>query len=177
MAIRREDKVGDEMKRILGAVIQREVKDPRIPPFTSVTSVTVTRDFSYATALISILGTPEQKTEAIKALQKAQGFFRTAVAKQLKLRKTPEITFKLDDTYDTGNRIDQLISDVMGRKSAPSSESILSAKAAASGASEDSSDSDHSTDSEDLAKAADSGASEDSTEPAGSVTHEDAEEL
>ncbi len=122
MAIRREDKVGDEMKRILGAVIQREVKDPRVPAFTSVTKVQVTRDFSFATAYISILGTPEQKAEAIKALQKAQGFFRSAVAKQLKLRKTPEITFKLDDTYDTGNRIDQLLSDVMGKKNVEAEE-------------------------------------------------------
>ncbi len=116
MAIRREDKVGDEMKRILARVIQQEVKDPRIPPFTSVTDVKVTRDFSFATAFISVLGNDDQKREAIEALQKAQGFFRSSVAKQLKLRKTPEITFKLDDTYETGNRMDRLIDEVIGKQ-------------------------------------------------------------
>lgn len=123
MAIKREDKVGDEMKRILARVIQQEVKDPRVPPFTSVTEVRVTRDFSHATCYVSVLGTEEQKAECIKALFKARGFLRSSVAKQLLLRTTPELHFVLDDTYEKARELDSLIDRVVGKAATQAAES------------------------------------------------------
>lgn len=115
MAVRREDRVADEVKRILAKTIMHDLKDPRVPPFTSVTEVKVTRDFSYATCYISVLGTARQKKECLEALENSKGYLRTVLAKNLTLRVTPELRFKPDNTYDEGRRIDKLIDEAMGR--------------------------------------------------------------
>lgn len=115
MAIRREDRVGDEIKRLLASLIQRDLKDPRVPAFTSLTQVDVTRDFSYATCYVSVLGTPEVQKEAIVALNNSKGFLRSSIAKQIRLRTTPELKFVLDDTFDRAEKINRLIDEAMGR--------------------------------------------------------------
>lgn len=116
MAVHRQARVADEIKRILAAALQKELKDPRVPDFTSVTGVEVTRDFSYATCYISVLGTEEQKLQAIDGLESSKGFLRSIVAKELRLRVTPELRFQLDETYDQARKMDKLIDEAMGRK-------------------------------------------------------------
>lgn len=115
MAVRREDRVADEVKRILAKSIQRDLKDPRVPPFTSVTDVKVTRDFSYATCFVSVLGSPDEQKACLEALEKSKGFLRSKIAKQLTIRVTPELRFKLDDTYERAKRIDQLIDSAIAK--------------------------------------------------------------
>lgn len=115
MAVRREDRVADEVKRILARTIQMDLKDPRVPVFTSVTEVEVTRDFSYATCYISVLGTPEEKKACLEALENSKGYLRSVLAKNLSLRVTPELRFKADNTYEQARRIDQLIDEAMGK--------------------------------------------------------------
>ena len=113
MAFKREDRVADEVKRIIGNIISREMDDPRIPTFTSVTDVEVSKDFSYADLYISVLAASrEEQEEAIKALNQARGYLRTGLAQNLDLRITPELRFHLDDTYAKGKKIDDLIKKV-----------------------------------------------------------------
>lgn len=115
MAKFRQARVADEIKRILAASLQRDLKDPRIPIFTSITGVDVTRDFSYATVYISILGNDDEKRAALEGLDSSKGFLRSKIAKDLRMRITPELRFQLDQTFDQAAKMEKLIDEAMGR--------------------------------------------------------------
>lgn len=96
------------MKKELGEIIGRKIKDPRIG-FVTVTDVQVTGDLQQAKVFISVLGDADQKENTLKGLAKAKGFIRSEIGQRIRLRKTPEITFEFDESMDYGNRIDSLL--------------------------------------------------------------------
>ena len=112
MAFKREERVADEVKRIVADLIRTELDDPRVPVFTSLTEVTVSKDFNYADLYVSVLADRDGKEEAVKALNNAKGFLRSALAKRIDLRVSPELRFHLDDSFDKGKRIDELLAQV-----------------------------------------------------------------
>lgn len=103
----RSNRVGEQMKKELGEIIGRKIKDPRIG-FVTVTDVQVTGDLQQAKVFISVLGDDEQKENTLKGLAKAKGFIRSEIGQRIRLRKTPEIIFEFDESIDYGNRIDSL---------------------------------------------------------------------
>lgn len=107
----RANKVGEQMKKELGEIIGRKIKDPRIG-FVTVTDVQVTGDLQQATVFISVLGDDEQKENTLKGLAKAKGFIRSEIGQRIRLRKTPEIFFEFDESIDYGNRIDTLLHQI-----------------------------------------------------------------
>lgn len=104
----RSNRVGEQMKKELGEIIGRKIKDPRIG-FVTVTDVQVTGDLQQAKVFISVLGDDAQKENTLKGLAKAKGFIRSEIGQRIRLRKTPEITFEFDESIDYGNRIDSLL--------------------------------------------------------------------
>ena len=104
----RANRVGEQMKKELGDIIGRKIKDPRIG-FVTVTDVEVTGDLQQAKVYISVLGDEEQRENTLKGLAKAKGFIRTEIGHRIRLRKTPEIVFEWDESIDYGNRIDTLL--------------------------------------------------------------------
>lgn len=112
----RQARLGDEMRRILADLIRLEVKDPRIPMMTSLTEVKVSGDMAHAKCYVSVMGSAEERAEALKALRKAQGFLRTELAKRMRLRICPELSFLPDDSIEQGLRMDELIDKAMGRE-------------------------------------------------------------
>ncbi len=109
----RIDRISEEVRRELSDIIQNSIKDPRLPRFVSVTGVRVAKDLKHAKAFVSVLGTEEQKQDAIKALVHAAGFIRHEIGQRVRLRFTPEFHFQLDDSIEHGIRIGKLISDTM----------------------------------------------------------------
>ncbi|GKU82516.1 30S ribosome-binding factor RbfA [Niallia sp. NCCP-28] len=107
----RPNRVGEQMKKELGEIISRKIKDPRIG-FVTVTDVNVTGDLQQATVYISVLGDQEQRENTLKGLAKAKGFIRSEIGQRIRLRKTPEITFEFDESIDYGNRIDTLLHQI-----------------------------------------------------------------
>jgi ribosome-binding factor A len=104
----RANRVGEQMKKELGDIIGRKIKDPRIG-FVTVTDVEVTGDLQQAKVYISVLGDEEQRENTLKGLAKAKGFIRTEIGNRIRLRKTPEIIFEWDESIDYGHRIDTLL--------------------------------------------------------------------
>lgn len=107
----RANKVGEQMKKELGEIIGRKIKDPRVG-FVTVTDVQVTGDLQQATVFISVLGDEEQKENTLKGLAKAKGFIRSEIGQRIRLRKTPEIFFEFDESIDYGNRIETLLHQI-----------------------------------------------------------------
>ncbi|GJM71405.1 hypothetical protein HMSSN036_36210 [Paenibacillus macerans] len=73
MAKNRTGRVGEQIKKELSVLIQKELKDPRIG-FVTVTGVDVTSDLSQAKVYLSVFGDDEKKSESLKGLEKANGF-------------------------------------------------------------------------------------------------------
>jgi ribosome-binding factor A len=107
----RPNRVGEQMKKELGEIISRKIKDPRIG-FVTVTDVQVTGDLQQAKVFISVLGDEEQRQNTLKGLAKAKGFIRSEIGQRIRLRKTPEIIFEFDESIDYGNRIESLLYEI-----------------------------------------------------------------
>lgn len=111
----RADLVADELRKIISDCILNKLKDPRIPLLTSVTEVKVSSDLSHATCFISIYGDDNVKAEAMRAINHASGFIRREVAGNMRLRITPELHFKQDNSLEEaaaiGKRIDEVIAE------------------------------------------------------------------
>ena len=104
----RQAKVGEMMKRELAEMLLREMRDPRLA-LVSVTEVDVARDFSVAKVFISVIGTDEEKADAIKALQGAAGYLRGLLGKILEIRTIPVLVFRMDTGIERGVRMFDLL--------------------------------------------------------------------
>jgi ribosome-binding factor A len=112
MAKQRLQQVADEIQRVIGEVIQYELKDPRVG-FATVTGVEVSADLQRATVRISIMGAPEEQTETMEGLQRARGFIRKRVAEEMRhMRFTPELRLIHDTSLDYSIRIQEVLREV-----------------------------------------------------------------
>ena len=94
-------KLEEAFKQEISEIIQRELKDPRIG-FVSVTRVTVSGDLRHVTAYVSILGSKEEKTNTLAGLARATGFLRSELSRRIRLRYTPELIFRSDESIAHG---------------------------------------------------------------------------
>ena|SRR3989338_3079008 len=108
----RIERVNSLIRQEISQLLQREVKDPRLSSFITVTEVVTAPDMKHSRVYISHLGTEAKRNEALKTLTAAAGFFRRELAKTLKLRYTPELSFHGDDSIERADRISQLIDKV-----------------------------------------------------------------
>lgn len=115
----RIDKISKEIKKEAASIIA-SLKDPRIPDIVSIVAADVSGDLSYATIYVSMLGTDEQRNEALKGLNSAKSFIRRELGRRVKLRITPEVIFKLDDSMITG----AYISGILNKLDIPKEEPI-----------------------------------------------------
>lgn len=115
-ASNRLEKINDLLKRELALLIQNEVRDPRVG-MASITEVRVSRDLSYADVYVTILGKSDasQAAESMAALNRAGGFLRSLVAKNINLRTTPKFKFIFDDSIARGQHLSSLIDEALAR--------------------------------------------------------------
>ncbi len=110
MSKRRQERMSVEIKRVLSQIIQEDIKDPRIDfSSVSITRVEVANDLSHARVNISILGDEAKQEETMKALQKAKGYLRTELAREIQVRHAPELELRLDKSIEHGIRISALL--------------------------------------------------------------------
>src|SRR4029450_12475913 len=106
---KRTQQVGDEIQRILGEVIQYELKDPRVG-FATVVGVAVSGDMQHARVRVSVMGDEGRGRAARAGLERAKGFMRRRVAQELRhLRTVPELRLDLDTSLDYSLHIDGVV--------------------------------------------------------------------
>jgi ribosome-binding factor A len=115
----RIERVNSLIRQEISDLLQRQVKDPRLGDFIAVTEVVTSPDLKFAKVFVSRIGNEEEKQEVLSVLTSASGFFRRELAKRLKLRYTPELSFQWDDSIERGDHLLQLIDKVTQRKSSP----------------------------------------------------------
>ena len=118
----KNNRINEEVRRVMSELIRTEIKDPRIAPMTSVMDVEVAPDLKTCKAWISVLGNEQARKNTMAGLRSAEGFIRMQLAKKVNLRNTPEITFILDESVEYGVNMSKKIEEVMAEDEAKSKE-------------------------------------------------------
>lgn len=102
-------KIGEQIRHRLAEVLQRgEVNDPVLDGMiVSVSEVRVSPDLRHATAFVKAIGSDDEAM--LKALRKNVRFLRGQVSRALSTKYTPELKFRLDESYAEASRIDALL--------------------------------------------------------------------
>jgi ribosome-binding factor A len=108
----RIERVNQLIRHEISQLLQRQVKDPRLESFIAVTEVDTTPDLRYAKVFVSYMGSQEEKQEMLKGLEAAANFLRNQLARRLRLRRIPELSFEWDDSIERGTHLLQLIDEV-----------------------------------------------------------------
>lgn len=108
----RIERLDSLIRQEISQLLQRQVKDPRLGSFVTVTEVSVTPDLRYAKVFVSCIGSEEVKQDTLSGLTAASGFLRKQLAKRLRLRRIPELSFHWDDSIERGAHLLQLIDEV-----------------------------------------------------------------
>lgn len=108
----RVDRIRKALIKEISDIIQRHVKDPRISGIVSVTDIDLSSDYKYAKVYVSVYGTEEQKEQTMESLQDCSPYIRSEVGKRIRLRHTPELEFRIDDSLERGTRITDLIDKI-----------------------------------------------------------------
>lgn len=111
MSTTRPERVAAAIRKEISTMIQEELKDPRIG-FTTITKVEITPDLRYAKVYYTVLGSDKEKKSTEVALKRAKGFIKGHIGDRLKLRFTPEITFKIDTSAEYADKMERLFDKI-----------------------------------------------------------------
>lgn len=114
----RTQRVSDQLQKELARFIQQNIKDPRLGMVT-VSGVDVTRDLAYAKVFVTFLGEEDKDAiaEQLEVLNNAAGFLRSLLAKSIKLRIMPKLTFYYDESITRGQYLSSLIDKAISEDS------------------------------------------------------------
>jgi ribosome-binding factor A len=99
------------MRREIGEIIDRKLKDPRIGMVT-VTGVSVTPDLRYARVYFTVLGEQEELQQARDGLESARTFIQGEVGRRIRMKYTPELSFHFDESLQRGIHIDNILKEL-----------------------------------------------------------------
>ncbi|MCX5717322.1 MAG: 30S ribosome-binding factor RbfA [Nitrospirae bacterium] len=107
---KRSQRVSDLIREEIADIIMNKVKDPRLG-FVTVTGAKITEDLKIATIYLSILKEEEKET-TLEMLNSAKGFIRAELAKRLRMKFIPSLTFRIDESLEYGIRIEKLLREI-----------------------------------------------------------------
>lgn len=108
----RIERVNNLIRREISELLQCQVKDPRLGNFITVTEVSASPDLRYAKIFVSCISSEGEEHEVLSGLAAASGFLRNELARRLKLRRIPELSFQWDDSIERGTHLLKLIDQV-----------------------------------------------------------------
>ncbi len=117
-------RVDEAIRQVIGEVVAGELKDPRVG-FVTVTDVRTSADLSHAHVYVSVLeddrpeahrsasrvGGANRREATLEGLQSAHGYLQRRIASELRLKRTPTLSFVYDDTTDRAMRLEELLAE------------------------------------------------------------------
>lgn len=116
MESKRIKRVNSLLKEVISEVIRRDVQNPHISQFVTITNVDTAKDLHHATVHVSVMGPDLEKNQTIEALNNSAGYISSLASKQVVLRFFPSLKFKLDTSLDEHMRIEELIHDIQQKR-------------------------------------------------------------
>ena len=108
---RRTERINELLREELSDLLRRQVKDPRLGGLVTVTEVEVSVDLRNARVFVSVMGSDEERENAFRGLEAARPFLRRELGKRLSMRRTPDLSFRRDDSLERGARLLALIEE------------------------------------------------------------------
>ena len=112
-------RVNESVRQVLSEAVP-ELKDPRIG-FVTVTGVETSPDLRHARVFVSVFGPDRKRQATLEGLAAAHGVLQAHLARQLRMKRTPQLAFEYDRSVEEGVRIGKLIDD-LGSAGDPSGE-------------------------------------------------------
>ena len=103
-------RVNESVRQVLAEAVG-DLKDPRIGLVT-VTGVRTSADLRAARVFVSVLGSEKKRERSLEALTAAHGVLQARIASELRLKRTPQLTFEYDPTVEQGVRMSHLIDEL-----------------------------------------------------------------
>lgn len=114
---RRQHRVGQAIRSLISGLLLKGFRDPRIQGMITVTQVEMTPDLKLARVYVSILNKGEElsqksQKECLKGLKTATPFIRSQMGEVLDLRYMPYIEFKIDESINYSQKLDELFKKI-----------------------------------------------------------------
>ena len=110
MPTARMRRVNEVIREILGVAIATELKDPRIG-FVTVTDVDTSPDLRASRVFVSVLGSEEDRERTLEGLNSSHGYLQSRINDELRMKRTPTLTFHYDESIERATRISRLLDD------------------------------------------------------------------
>ena len=120
MSSRRIARLNDAFREEISDLLRRQVKDPRLAVFITITRVEISADISHAKVFVSVMGSEEDREGALRGLEAASSFLRWQIGHRLSLRRTPELSFRRGDSMEQGAHVLELLDEVSEQENTPS---------------------------------------------------------
>ena len=111
----RNARVSSQIQKELSLILQRDIDDSRLG-FITINEVVVTKDLAVAKVYVTVLNVDQEGNRAnVKLLNELAPMIRHELAKRMRLRHISTLRFLYDDSFDTGMRVSELLSEVIRR--------------------------------------------------------------
>ncbi len=104
-------RINESLREVLAEAVG-ELKDPRIG-FITVTAVETTQDLRHATVFVSVLGSARKREQSLAGLDAAHGVLQRRIADEVRMKRTPQLTFQYDPSVEQGVRMSKLIDELV----------------------------------------------------------------
>jgi ribosome-binding factor A len=111
-------RLGEALREEIETLVEGELGDPRIG-LVSVTGVHLAEDGRSAQVLVDVDGDDDEAERSMQGLDAAKAYIRHEVADRLRLRRAPELFFRLDRAEREKARVEELLDRVKKRNKAP----------------------------------------------------------
>jgi len=113
MANIRMSRINGELQKAIAEVVSNRLNNPDLDGLIiSIIDVDTAPDLSFAKVAVSVLSTDETKHLVVAELNRAKNFIRREVMRKVRLKSMPELVFNVDDSYEKGQKIMDLIDKV-----------------------------------------------------------------
>jgi ribosome-binding factor A len=110
MTTERMRRVNQVIREVIGDAISTELDDPRIG-FVTVTAVDTSPDLRSARVFVSVLGGEDERERTLAGLSASHGLLQARIAREMRIKYTPTLTFHYDDGPERGVRVARLLEE------------------------------------------------------------------
>jgi ribosome-binding factor A len=101
-------RINEVMREVIGGAIATELQDPRIG-FVTVTAVETSPDLRSARVYVSVLGDEREREATLAGLRSSHGVIQATIAREVRIKRTPTLTFHYDESIERGARVSRLL--------------------------------------------------------------------
>src|SRR5437764_9652889 len=103
-------RVNESVRQVLSEAVG-QLKDPRIG-FVTVTGVETSADLRQARVFVSVLGAQRKRERSLEGLQAAHAVLQARLARELRMKRTPQLAFEYDPSVERGVKMTKLIDEL-----------------------------------------------------------------